>query len=107
MRSFGWLIGIILGLSWAADISAQNPFQSNMVSIPEGPFFMGRDDGPQDEKPSHRLQLRLFSIDRTPVTNRQFAAFLNVTGALNPTGERLYDADDNDARVHKIRDRWL
>jgi iron(II)-dependent oxidoreductase len=68
---------------------------------------MGRDDGPQDEKPAHRLQLRAFSIDRTPVTNGQFAAFLNVSGALNPKRERRYDADDNDARIRKKGDRWM
>jgi iron(II)-dependent oxidoreductase len=68
---------------------------------------MGRDDGPADERPAHRFELKAFSMDRTPVTNQQFAEFLNAAGPVNRRGERLYDVDDNDARIHKRGDRWL
>jgi iron(II)-dependent oxidoreductase len=53
------------------------------------------------------VELPAFSIDRTPVTNADFAAFLNAAGPVNSGGERLFDADDNDARIQKKGGRWL
>ena len=67
---------------------------------------MGRDDGPPDEKPAHVVTLAAFRITRLPVTNRQFAGFLNAEGPLDPVGRRRYDINDGDARIH-IRDgQW-
>jgi iron(II)-dependent oxidoreductase len=40
------------------------------------------------------------------VTNARFAEFLNATGAHNRSGERLYDFDDSDARIHQYESRW-
>ncbi|HEU4639917.1 MAG TPA: SUMF1/EgtB/PvdO family nonheme iron enzyme, partial [Candidatus Binatia bacterium] len=51
-----------------------------MRRIPAGPFSMGRDDGPVDERPQHRVDLPEFFIDRLPVTNSQFAQFLQAKG---------------------------
>jgi len=81
--------------------------EMQMVHIPPGPFTMGSDDGPSDERPAHKVDLPAFSIDRTPVTNSQFAAFLNAVGPINAAGERLYDFDDGDARVHKKGNAWV
>ena len=78
-----------------------------MAAVPAGPFTMGSDDGPADERPAHSLTLPAFHIDRLPVTNRQLAEFLAVAGTHNPQGERLYDFDDADARVHQVAGRWL
>jgi iron(II)-dependent oxidoreductase len=75
--------------------------------IPAGPFYMGSDSGPRDERPRHRVELPAFYIDRTPVTNAQFAEFLNVVGHVNSQGLRLFDIDDPDARVRKKGDRWV
>jgi formylglycine-generating enzyme required for sulfatase activity len=77
-----------------------------MVTIPAGPFTMGSDDGPEDERPAHRIDLPPFAIDRLPVTNAQFAEFLNSSGTRNPKGERLFDDDDADARIHRVAGRW-
>lgn len=77
-----------------------------MVTVPAGAFLMGSNDGPQDERPAHRVNLPEFAIDRLPVTNAQFAAFLNAVGPVNGKGERLFDVDDPDARIHKIGARW-
>jgi sulfatase modifying factor 1 len=52
------------------------------VLIPAGTFTMGRDDGPADERPSHEVVLAGFWMDRTEVTNAQFAAFVKSTGYL-------------------------
>jgi len=75
-----------------------------MAQIPAGDFTMGSNHGPDDEKPAHRIFLSSYSIDRYPVTNFQFAQFLNVVGLRNTNNERLFDDDDNDARIH-LKDR--
>jgi serine/threonine-protein kinase len=43
-----------------------------MVLVPAGPFLMG--------KQKRAVQMDAFYIDRAPVTNREFARFLQVTG---------------------------
>ena len=77
-----------------------------MVRIPAGPFTMGSDSGPADERPRHRVDLPEFFIERTPVTNGQFAVFLNALGPTGPDGERWYDIDDDDARIHRVDGEW-
>ncbi|OGQ79122.1 MAG: hypothetical protein A3F90_18435 [Deltaproteobacteria bacterium RIFCSPLOWO2_12_FULL_60_19] len=84
----------------------QTSAPTEMINIPAGPFTMGSDDGPADERPAHRVELAAFSIDRLPVTNAQFAAFLNGVGPVNSSGERLFDVDDVDARVHRRAGKW-
>lgn len=51
-----------------------------MVSVPAGPFTMGNDAGDEDERPAHTVDLAAFEIDRTEVTNAQFAQFVAATG---------------------------
>ncbi|HUW10891.1 MAG TPA: protein kinase, partial [Anaerolineae bacterium] len=48
-----------------------------MVYVPAGEFEMGSTEGGGDERPVHTVALDAFWIDRTEVTNAQFAAFLN------------------------------
>jgi formylglycine-generating enzyme required for sulfatase activity len=92
---------LILAISPAA---AQTPL-SEMVEIPAGPFIMGSNVGPEDERPAHEVTLAAFSIDRFPVTNTLYAEFLNKVRA--PSGSpRLYDFDDADARIHRRGERW-
>jgi len=86
--------------------AAQTP-GSPMVEIPAGPFIMGSDSGPADERPAHVVNLRVFAIDRLPVTNMQFAEFLQNAGLTGSRGERFYDHDDPDARIHRRKNRWL
>ena len=78
----------------------------DMVTVPAGSFTMGRDDGPEDERPAHRVSLGAFRIDRLQVTNAQFARFLQSAGLRDAAGRRLYDEDDNDARIHLVDGRW-
>jgi iron(II)-dependent oxidoreductase len=79
---------------------------ADMIKIPAGPFTMGSDDGPEDERPAHAVNLADFAIDRLPVTNAKFAEFLNAVGPANATGEKLFDFDDADARVHRREGQW-
>src|SRR5258708_4757296 len=52
----------------------------NMVRIPGGTFRMGSNDHYPEEAPVHRVTVDGFWIDSTPVTNRQFKAFVKATG---------------------------
>ena len=62
----------------AADRST--PRHDDMVWIPSGTFHMGSDKHYAEEAPVHRVAVDAFSIDRTPVTNRQFREFVRATG---------------------------
>lgn len=76
-----------------------------VMLIQAGAVSMGRDGGPPEEAPLHRVYVRDFWIDRHKVTNAEFAAFLNATGLRPPGSPRRYDEDDDDARIHLIRRR--
>lgn len=52
----------------------------DMVWIGGGAFTMGSDHHYPEERPSRRASVSGFWIDRAPVTNRQFAAFVAATG---------------------------
>jgi formylglycine-generating enzyme required for sulfatase activity len=70
--------------------AAPGPAPEGMVWIPGGEFSMGCDDpragvcgGPDampDARPIHRVQVDGFWMDRTEVTNAQFARFVAATG---------------------------
>ena len=51
-----------------------------MTFIQGGSFAMGSDRFYPEERPVRRVSVSDFWIDRTPVTNRQFAAFVAATG---------------------------
>jgi formylglycine-generating enzyme len=64
-----------------------------MVRIPGGTFWMGSENGQSDEKPVHQVFLDGFWMDRTEVTNEQFAGFIQATGYVT-TAERKPDPKD-------------
>ena len=51
-----------------------------MVRVPSGSFVMGNDAGPSDQRPAHQVTITGFWMDRTEVTNAQFARFIAATG---------------------------
>lgn len=52
-----------------------------MIIIPAGPSTqIGDDHAPRDERPRFNMDLASFRMDRTPVTVRQFRAFVDATG---------------------------
>lgn len=51
-----------------------------MAWVPGGAFRMGSDQHYPEEAPARRARVEGFWIDRWPVTNRQFAAFVRATG---------------------------
>ena len=54
------------------------------VRIPAGWFEMGSDEGPEDERPVHRVWVDEFEFGRYPVTRRQYEEFLRDTGHERP-----------------------
>jgi serine/threonine-protein kinase len=48
----------------------------DMVEIPGGTFQMGRNDGPPQERPEHSVTVKKFYMDRTEVTNAEYADFV-------------------------------
>ena len=53
---------------------------AEMIHLSGGTYMMGSDDHYPEERPAHRVSVDAFWIDPTPVTNRQFADFVEATG---------------------------
>jgi formylglycine-generating enzyme required for sulfatase activity len=64
------------------------PAPDGMVWIEGGTFGMGSADGAPDERPVHRESVGGFWLDRTEVTNAEFARFVAATGYVT-VAERL------------------
>lgn len=78
------------------------------VLMPGGTFTMGSDKGLADERPSHAVTVQPFRLDVRPVTHGEFAAFLDTLGGKTRDAEnrKLFDDDDEDARIHRRDGRW-
>jgi len=82
---------------------APQPASEGMVWIPGGEFSMGANDPPdmdevgmkatEDARPIHRVYVDAFFMDKTDVTNAQFAAFVKATGYVT-VAERKPRAED-------------
>lgn len=69
-------------------------WRMGMVRIEGGTFIMGNADADMpDAKPLHRVTLSDFWLDAAPVTNKQFANFVNATGYIT-VAERPIDPAD-------------
>ena len=99
-------VALILAACATPLAATSPPPLHSMAEIPAGEFTMGSDTGPEDQRPQHRVLLAAYSIDRFPVTNIYFAEFLNAVGPYGQAGERLFDVDDPDARIHPVGGKW-
>src|SRR5262252_339923 len=54
------------------------------VVIPAGCFWMGWEQGHPAERPRHRVWVGEFAIARWPVTNAEYRAYVEATGASPP-----------------------
>ena len=52
--------------------------------VPGGPFLMGSDDGEEDERPAHLMDLDEFRIGVQPITNAEYARFVRERGHRPP-----------------------
>ena len=75
------------------EITKRQPFRQSfepeLILIPAGEFLMGSDPQKDEraskyEQPQHRLSLPDYYIAKTPVTNTQYAAFVQASGHLPP-----------------------
>jgi sulfatase modifying factor 1 len=81
-------------LQQKSEIRPPAPAPDGMVWIPGGTFWMGADDTSMpDAKPVREVSVTGFWMDRTEVTNRQFAKFVKETAYLT-IAERTPDAKD-------------
>ncbi|MBC8263118.1 SUMF1/EgtB/PvdO family nonheme iron enzyme [Acidovorax sp.] len=70
-------------------VPALQSFEPEMILIPAGEFLMGSDpnvdkDARDHEQPQHTLYLPDYHLAKTPVTNAQYAAFVQATGHRQP-----------------------
>src|SRR4030095_994455 len=60
--------------------SSEPAATEQMIWLPGGEFMMGSDRHYPEEAPRHPWRLDAFWIDKAPVTNSDFAAFVDATG---------------------------
>ncbi len=61
-----------------------NPAKAEMILIPGGTFKMGRNDGNINERPEHAVKVNNFWMDKTEVTNAEYAQFVAETNHTAP-----------------------
>lgn len=76
-----------------------------LVAIAAGSFLMGNDAGRQDEQPAHRVQLRPFQAAIRPVSNEEYAAFVEATG--HDGAPFSHDAKFADPKQPVVGVSWL
>jgi formylglycine-generating enzyme len=88
------LQAMAIGPQYAHRQSASDGRAAQTVSIPGGEFSMGSDE-PQfpDARPWHRVHVDGFHIDKTAVTNADYAAFVRATGYVT-VAERVPNAKE-------------
>ena len=79
-------------------MSGDESLTAPMVAVAGGVGWMGSDNHYPEEAPARQIEVGPFRIDRHPVTNRQFAAFVAATGyvtvAERPMDPALYPGVD-------------
>jgi sulfatase modifying factor 1 len=76
------------------DSQSPGPAPDGMLWIPGGQFWMGTaDDHMADARPWHRVYVDGYRMDKTAVTNQQFARFVKATGYVT-VAERKPRAED-------------
>jgi formylglycine-generating enzyme required for sulfatase activity len=92
-------------------IAPDHPFEPELIFIPAGEFLMGSDpdldkNAQKDEQPMHRLNLPDYYIAKTPVTNAQYAAFVEATGHRQPRHWENGDIPDGMADHPVVKISW-
>jgi len=93
LRALGVPIPEISEVSETSEIlprpPTRQPFEPEMIPIPAGEFLMGSDPSVDknargNEWPQHTLHLPDYYLAKTPVTQAQYAAFVQATGHRAP-----------------------
>jgi formylglycine-generating enzyme len=85
------------------DPSRKQPPCPGMVWISAGMFWMGANNRYPEEAPAHRVSVDGFWIDATPVTNRQFCAFVAATGYVTVAETKPHRKNYPDARPQMLK----
>jgi formylglycine-generating enzyme required for sulfatase activity len=77
------------GFSEVLKVLTPPEFEPEMILIPAGDFLMGSDPSvdkraQDDEQPQHTLSLPDYHLAKTPLTNAQYAAFVEATNYKQP-----------------------
>lgn len=83
--------------------------RDGMVLVRAGSYPLGRDDGPDEERPAHRVTLKSFYVDAYPVTTQQFVDWANgqVGSLINARGgdPRRWDGPLHQLETDAVRDQ--
>jgi formylglycine-generating enzyme required for sulfatase activity len=60
------------------------PVKATLIDIPTGTFQMGRNDALPAEAPAHQVSVSGFSMDKTEVTNAEYAVFVREASHTPP-----------------------
>ena len=82
--------------------AGENLAREEMIFLPGGTFRMGSDRHYPEEAPAHRVTVDGFWIDRTPVTNARFRAFVRATGHVTLAERAPLAADYPGALPHRL-----
>lgn len=78
-----------------------------VLFVPAGEFRMGRAGGAASEAPAHAVVLAGFWIDRTEVTNAQYALFLDAVGNQAEGGAPWLRVEHSPCRIEQVDGRFL
>lgn len=81
-----FVVLVLVGVAIAAYLYFQIPEKTkpDLVTIYGGDFQMGLKDGPPTETPIHSVTVQSFMMDRTEVTNTEYAEFISDTNHAAP-----------------------
>lgn len=80
---------------------------ANMVYVPGGEFFLGRDEGGRiSERPAHKVCVDPFFIDATEVTNEEYRKFIEATKHKPPKTWRNNQFPPGDAKLPVTGVTW-
>jgi len=85
---------------------------AEMVTVPAGGYRIGSDEHYPEERPAREIVVEAFLIDATPVTNRDFAAFVAATGWVSmaerapPAGSAVFTMSAGPVDLHDPTQWW-
>jgi formylglycine-generating enzyme len=77
--------------------------RGRLVEVPEQTATLGSDRHYPEEAPAHRVGVDAFAIETHPVTNEQYAAFVDATGYVTVAERPLDPADFPGAPVENLQ----
>ncbi len=86
------IVALTAGCASTPPAAPEASSDPGMLIVRGGRFTMGHDTGELNERPAHKVELDTYAMDRTEVSARDFAEFLNAEG--NP-GESYFTPNDH------------